>query len=128
MARRSRQTVTIDGLQELRRRLREVPDEVKDGARDAINEGAEAIRRDVERNVRVDTGRAREAVRVFSGWAFGLAADVGWKDPDVYYMKFNEFGTESIAADPVLTRAAEEERHRFPGRVGDSVRRELEGR
>jgi len=127
MVRRSRQTVTVDGLAELRRRLAEVPEEVADAAREAVDEGAEAIREEVERTVRVNTGRARNTIRVRHVGTTGLSADVGWFDPDLYYMRFNEFGTEKITADPVLTRAAEAERVRFPRRVGEEIRRELEG-
>lgn len=120
----ARTSVTVIGLGRLRRRLEELDDEIRDGALKAVEESARAVQGEARDQIRVRTGAAREGLKVFERES-ALSADVGWRDPDLYYVKFLEFGTSSITADPVLTRAAEVERSRFPGRVSEEVRREI---
>lgn len=104
-------------LNRIHRRLNEVPARVTEGAQEAVKESGDAIRDQVRDSVRVWRGKLRRKVRVRLRGALGLTADVGWFDADTYYAKFQEFGTSSITADPVLTTAAEQERARFPRRV-----------
>ena len=111
-------------LRRLQRQLNEVPEDVQRGAKEAVAESAETVRKQVERTVRVWRGKLKDRVRVREIGA-GLTADVGWFDDDTYYAQFQEFGTSSIEADPVLTTAAEEERARFVDRVRREVREEL---
>lgn len=115
----ARVTIRVDkrelGL--LHRRLDRLTAQITEGAREAVSESADVVRDDVATHVRVDTGRLREQVRVREIGTKGLTADVGWFDHDTYYEQFNEFGTSSISADPVLTRAGEVERGKFPRRV-----------
>lgn len=116
-------TVRLD-KQELvltRRLLKTLPARVTEGAQEAVEESGEAIREQVERTVRVDKGRLKERVRVRLVGSLGLNADVGWFDKDTYYAQYQEFGTSSISADPVLTRAGEEERAKFPKRVQQHI-------
>lgn len=120
----ARTTITIHGMNRLRRDLARVPPAIRKGARDAVQEGAESVRDQIRAEIRVDTGRLKRDVDIK---ARGLNADVGWFRDEDYYAKFLEFGTEDITADPVVTRAGEVERTRFPDRVSDEVRRALEG-
>lgn len=115
----SRITMRVDSreLTRLHRQLSQVPGRVTDGAQEAVQESGEAVREQVERTVRVDRGRLKNRVRVRFVGSLGLTADVGWFDQETYYAQFNEFGTSSIEADPVLTRAGEQERAEFPRRV-----------
>lgn len=113
----ARATVTILGLKNLRRQLAELPDEMQTGARRAVRDSADEIRDEVRDSIRVDTGRLRAGTRTRLVGADDLTADVGWFDKDLYYAQFLEFGTSSIRADPVLTRAGEAQRLRFPARV-----------
>lgn len=117
----ARTHVTVIGLGDLRRELRELDDEIERAALDAVEESARAVQAEVRDTIRVRTGRARDELKVRVR-ASDLFADVGWSDPDVYYVKFLEHGTSSITAIPVLTMAAEGERRRFPGRVTQEVR------
>lgn len=122
----SRQTVRIEGLARLRRQMEEVMPAVHAGARAAVEESGDAVRVQVARTVRVRTGRLRRGIRVRDVGAHSMTVEVGWFGRDEYYAKFVEFGTSSITADPVLTRAAEEERTRFPQRVTREIRERLE--
>lgn len=120
----ARTSVTVVGLGRLRRELRELDGEIRAGAMAAVKESARAVQSEGRDTIRVRTGAARAGLKVYERPS-ALSADVGWRDPDLYYVKFLEFGTSSISADPVLTRAAEVERRRFPGRVTEEVRREI---
>jgi HK97 gp10 family phage protein len=120
----ARTHVTVIGLGQLRRELGDLDDEIHAAALKAVEESARAVQSEARDQIRVRTGRARRELKVRVR-AADLFADVGWSDPDVYYVKFLEYGTSSITADPVLTRAAEAERRRFPGRVTQEVRREV---
>lgn len=117
----ARTYVSVIGLGNLRRELRELDDEIQRGALRAVEESARAVQSEGRDTIRVRTGRARDKLKVRVREA-DLFADVGWSDPDVYYVKFLEYGTSSITAIPVLTMAAEKERRRFPDRVTQEVR------
>ncbi|GAA2609601.1 HK97-gp10 family putative phage morphogenesis protein [Actinomadura fulvescens] len=123
----ARITARVDtrSLRLLQRQLERMPERILDGARNAVDESGEAIREDVEQNVRVWRGLLKNRVRVRSIGSLGLTADVGWFDSDTYYAKFQEFGTSSISADPVLTVAAERERGEFPTRLRHHIRAAL---
>ena len=112
-------------FQRIERRLNRLPEAVIEGAGAAVRESSEAIRAQVERTVRVWRGLLRNKIRVREIGARGLTADVGWFDRDVYYAQFQEFGTSSITADPVLTRASLEEEREFPRRVRNEIERRL---
>lgn len=116
--------VTIEGLPELRRRLDELGEQIRQGAEKAIKEAAEAVRDDAQQQVRVDTGALKRGLKTYVRKA-KLEADVGWRDPELYYAKFQEFGTTRISPNPALTAAAEAERRRLPGRVTEDVRRAI---
>lgn len=117
--------VSARDLRRIQAEFAELPEQIKRGAQDAVEESGEAVREEVSRTVRKDTGRLSERVRVRHVGALGLTADVGWFDRDTYYAQFQEFGTSSITADPVLTRAAEQERRRFPRRLKDHIEENL---
>ncbi|MEV4672167.1 HK97-gp10 family putative phage morphogenesis protein [Actinomadura sp. NPDC049382] len=116
--------VTIEGLDELHRRLEEVGEQIREAAGKAIKDSAEAVRDDAREQVRVDTGRMKRGLKAFVKKA-DLSAEVGWRDPDLYYAKFHEFGTTRIPANPALTAAAEAERSRLPDRITEDVRRAI---
>lgn len=118
------QNVTIEGLAELRQRLEEVGEQIREAAGKAIEDAANATRDDAREQVRVDTGKLRRGLKAFVRKS-ELTADVGWRDPDLYYAKFQEFGTSKIPANPALTAAAEAERRRLPGRITEDVRRAI---
>lgn len=116
--------VVIEGLPELRRRLEELGEEIRKGAVKAIRDAADAVRDDAREQVRVDTGALKRGLKTYVRPA-KLEADVGWRDPQLYYAKFQEFGTTRIPANPALTAAAEAERRRLPGRISEDVRRAI---
>lgn len=105
--------------------LRLVPKKVQEGAQEAVEESGEAIREQVERTVRVRTGRLKNRIRVRLVGTRGLTADVGWFDKDTYYAHFQEFGTSKITADPVLTRAGLQEEKHFPKRLREKIQEKL---
>lgn len=119
------ETVTIEGLNELRARLEELGEQIREAAGKAIEEAAEAVRDDAREQVRVDTGKLKRGLKTYVKKS-DLTAEVGWRDPKLYYAKFQEFGTTRIPANPALTAAAEAERRRLPDRIGEDVRRAIE--
>lgn len=116
--------VSVEGLDRLARRLNELGEQIRAAALKAVEDAAEAVRDDTRDSVRVDTGRLRNGVEVRIDRE-NLSAEVGWFDKDLYYAAFQEHGTTRIPANPALTAAAEAERGRFPGRLGEDVRREI---
>ena len=118
------ETVTIEGLERLRDRLEELGEQIRAAAEKAIRDAADAVRDDAREQVRVDTGKMRNGLKAYVRKS-DLTAEVGWRDPKLYYAKFQEFGTTRISANPALTAAAEAERRRLPGRVSEDVRRAI---
>ena len=112
-------------LNKVHRRLNRLPRDITEGAQDAVKESGEWIRDDVATHVGVFRGRLKSRIRMRAIGTLGLTADVGWFDKDTYYAQFVEFGTSSITANPVLTRAGEVERTQFPRRVKKHIEAKL---
>ncbi|MFD4527855.1 HK97-gp10 family putative phage morphogenesis protein [Streptomyces sp. NPDC058470] len=129
MARSGRAPVRVTGIAQLKQRLQDMPDQIKDSLVEAVKESAEAVRDDVKRNVPVDTRGSdshhlKDAVdiRYREG---GLVADVGWFGRENSYATYVEFGTRRRPAQPSLYPALERERGRFAARLTDEIRRAL---
>lgn len=120
----ARRTVRVTGLERLRGRVEDLPDDIRRALQRAIQESAEAVREDTRRNVRVNTGRLRDGVGIRYD-EDGLVADVGWHAGEYYYARFHEHGTRRFPAQPALGPAIEAERRRLPRRITDEVRRYL---
>jgi HK97 gp10 family phage protein len=124
MARRRGQAVTFEGLDELLRDLADLGPEIIAATMRAVEAGSEQIRDDTRAGVRVDTGALRAGVEAIVNRK-RQEARIGWRDPKLYYVLFEEFGTSSIPANPALFTAAEAERVRFPDRVAAEVRKAI---
>jgi len=117
-------SVNVDGLDNLRKRLGELPEDVQRGARSSIEESAESVEQQMKDEVPVDTGTLRDAIQSRVN-AAQLTADVGPMGGDAYYGYFVEFGTSRMPARPYATPAAEAERKAFPERLRRHVGDEL---
>ncbi|MGW2985460.1 HK97-gp10 family putative phage morphogenesis protein [Streptomyces goshikiensis] len=116
-------TVKVTGLEELAKRLDELPENIKEALRRAVRESAESVKRDTQQAVRVDTGNLRDKVDITYSES-GLTAQVGWSDADTArYAAVHEHGTRAISARPALGPALEIERGRIVTRITDEVRR-----
>lgn len=113
-------TVNTSGMNKLRKRLKSLSGEVREGAVEAVTEAGEAVKSDMMARVPVDSGELLKSIRseVNKG---NLVAEVGPRGPDVYYGYFQEFGTSSVAASPFAGPAHEAERKRFPERMKKHV-------
>lgn len=126
-------TVQVKGLDELKRKLAEVPKAMRKRVlRNALAAGAREVRDVAKRNAPVMTlgtslsapyrkpGTVKQAIRVRTSKADRRAGDVGVfvnvkpakagqrgaKNPnDPFYWRFLEFGTRKMAARPFLQRA-----------------------
>lgn len=120
--RRSGITVTIEGLPELRRRLEEMPTEVRAACFRALRASAGAIVDGTKDNVKIDTGNLKGSVKArFENSR--LRAEVGWWDRDDTYAVWQEFGTRRMPARPSLGPALEQEKQHLPDRIKAEVRR-----
>lgn len=71
-----RQIRGLQGLTQLRRKLKRMPDAVNDGVREAVRDILKAVQLDAIARVPVDTGRLREAISVQIS-SDGFAGSVG---------------------------------------------------
>lgn len=128
MARR-RAHVTVTGIARLKRRLEDLPDEIRQGLAKGVQKSAEAIAEDVARNVPVDvSGRDSHHLKDTVDIRYregGLIAEIGWFDQQDYYALFVEYGTRRQAAQPSLGPALQRERGRYAGRLTEEVRQVL---
>ncbi|MFD0344009.1 HK97-gp10 family putative phage morphogenesis protein [Streptomyces sp. NPDC127117] len=120
----ARNTVRIEGMDRLRRRLDELAPVIIEAAKKAIAESAEAVQADARRDVRVDTGNLRNKVAIHYE-NDGLKAEVGWKDRHDWYAALHEHGTRRIPANPSLGPAIEAERSKLADRIRTEVRKVL---
>ncbi|MGA5374244.1 HK97-gp10 family putative phage morphogenesis protein [Streptomyces griseoincarnatus] len=117
-------TVTIEGLPELRRRLEEMPAQLKLACFRALKESGGAIVDGVKGRVKVDSGNLHGSVKARYE-NNRLRAEIGWWDRDDEYAVWQEFGTKAMPANPSLGPALEEEKQHLPDRIKREVRREL---
>lgn len=117
-------TVQLHGMDQLRRRLGGLPDEIREALRKAVKDAALEVKNDTLRDVPILSGNLLNSleIRYADG---GLRAKVGWFKDDDYYARYVEFGTRGIPAKPSLGPAAEQERRRYVERIRDAVRRSL---
>jgi len=123
MARR-RARVEIVGMERLQRRLRELPEQLKEAARAEIENSASLMVADVRRGVRVDTSNLRTSAKA-TFEKDGLQTSVGWRDMDDLYAIFHERGTSRMPANPTLIPALERAGTQFVQRLRDEVRRQI---
>jgi len=115
----SRVTIKVDGLDALRGKLAQLPDQMRKGAERAISDEVEEIAQDMRDSVPVDTGALQGGIQAESEGLTGKAvstADHSWAV---------EGGTSRMPARPFAQPAAERSRTRFPERVSAAVREEL---
>ena len=126
---RGRASVTVNGIARLKRRLEDLPDEIRQALAKGVEKSAEAIAEDVSRNVPVDTsGRDSHHLKDTVDIRYredGLIAQIGWFDQQDYYAAFVEFGTRSQPAQPSLHPALQRERGKYASRLTDEVRKAL---
>ncbi|RMB81279.1 HK97-gp10 family putative phage morphogenesis protein [Streptomyces shenzhenensis] len=123
-ARQSGITVTIEGLPELRQRLRELPTELKAACFRALKESAGAVIDGTKGRVKVDTHNLQNGVKARYE-NNRVRAEIGWWDRDDRYAIWQEFGTRKMPANPSLGPALEEEKRHLPDRIKREIRREL---
>ncbi|MEW2635263.1 HK97-gp10 family putative phage morphogenesis protein [Streptomyces sp. NPDC048389] len=121
---RSGATVRISGIERLKGRLEDLPEEIREALARAVKESAEAVQSDTKRDVRIDERGLIDNVDIRYD-EDGLIATVGWFEDEHYYARYHEFGTRRFPAQPALHPALEAERSRYRARLTEEVRRVL---
>ncbi|EFC78884.1 HK97-gp10 family putative phage morphogenesis protein [Parafrankia sp. EUN1f] len=119
-----RQTVTIEGLDELAGAARRIGERVQRGVKQAVAESLDAVKTDAERRAPRLTGELQESGIDTQVDDDGQAGDVGFTR-DGFYGLFQELGTSQHPPQPMLGPAAEAERAELPRRLERHIRREL---
>ncbi|MEX5636530.1 HK97-gp10 family putative phage morphogenesis protein [Parafrankia sp. FMc2] len=119
-----RQSVRIEGLDQLRGAAARIQDQVRRGIQRAVTESLDAVEAEAERRAPTRTGDLQRAGIGTEVDDDGLAGDVGFTR-DGFYGLFQEFGTSQHPAQPMLGPAAEAERAELPRRMIRHVTREL---
>ncbi len=96
---------------DLRRRGRQLQDEVKTAIEDSLII-SETIARQL---VPVDTGALRASIKIAKQPRYGSL--IGTLEASEFYAKFVEYGTVNMDAQPFMTPAAEQGRRLFNKRV-----------
>lgn len=114
-----RVTVTVEGMDRLRSRLMDLPDQMRKGAERAVAEETEEVAQDMRDSVPIDTGALRDGMQAEVDGLAGRAVSTAAHSFAV------EGGTSKMPARPFAQPAAERSRVRFPDRVSAAVREEL---
>lgn len=108
--------VSVRGLKPLEKKLKELPDEMYQGAREATTESVDAVYDDMRDNVARKSGMLRGAIgKRVTGALRGRVGIFGKRR--AWWGALVEFGTRNTPAQPFAEPAAEKERPRFPGRI-----------
>lgn len=116
-----RQTVTVDGMGLLAKRLKQLPRTVQDGLRTAVRDETNEVVDDMRRTAPRDSGDLIRGMQseITSGGLGGRAVST------TRHSTFVEHGTEDTPEQPFMGPAAERSRQRFPDRIRDEVGGEL---
>lgn len=118
-------TMTLEGMDALKRAITESPKELKRWSSDAVRQSTWAIADKMRRRVPVgETGTLLGAIEAKVPVQTGLTANVNING-DAFYWRFLEYGTVKMAARPFARPAAEEESNAYIGRFTE-VGRKLE--
>lgn len=114
-------SVKIQGIEELSRKLKALPEIVERAAKQAVQDETLAVAQDMRRNAPRDTGNLADKIQaeIDSTKLTGRAASTA------EYTTFVVHGTSKTAADDFMTPAARRSERRFPRRVREQVQREL---
>ncbi|WP_026118476.1 HK97-gp10 family putative phage morphogenesis protein [Nocardiopsis salina] len=123
---KARMNVQLEGLDGLRAQLGQLPDQVRQGAADAVQESAKSVEGMMKNFVPVDSGTLEESIGSDVDRE-ALTADIGTQGSGVHYGAFVEFGTSKMPAQPFAQPAAELERDYFPTRLRQHVGDQLPG-
>lgn len=116
--------VTVHGLEELERKLKQLPHEVRDGAKEATKESVTAVYKDMRRGVPRASGMLHGAIgRRIKGPLRGEVGVFGKRR--AWWGALVEFGTSRTPAQPFAEPAAVREMPRYPERLIRAIRKHL---
>lgn len=127
-------SVEIKGLEELIKKLNDLPDKLeKKVIRAAVRQGANIIKDKAKRYVPVDKGDLRDSIKVSGARAqkgviaFRIRPTKNkQKGKSVFYGYFQEFGTSKMAAHPFMRPAYDEAGEDVLNKVIDTVKSKLD--
>ncbi|MDA2805704.1 HK97-gp10 family putative phage morphogenesis protein [Nocardiopsis suaedae] len=115
----------MHGLKALEKKLKELPDEIHAGAKEATTESVEAVYKDMRENVPRNSGMLRGAIgKRVSGALRGRVGIFGRKR--AWWGALVEFGTSKTPAQPFAQPAAEAEKPRYPERLTRHIGKHLD--
>jgi HK97 gp10 family phage protein len=114
----ARLKVRIVGADELDRKLRALPENIRAGARRAVDGEVDEVREDLRRDAPVLSGNLRDSIKS----RLAKKALAGTVAITAKYAEYVVRGTEDTPANDFVTPVTEESRRRFPDRLRDEVR------
>lgn len=100
----------VEGLEELERTLRELPDKVeKKVVSQALRKGLKPIQKEAKNLAPVLSGQLKKAIKIRAGkrkkGQVSVNVIIGDKDFQNFYPKFIEYGTSKLPANPFMRTA-----------------------
>lgn len=115
------QKVTVQGLDQLTKRLKALPKVVEAAAREAVLAETKEVAQDMRRNAPRDTGELVEGIQS----EFNAKTITGKATSTARHTPFVVHGTSDTAANDFMTPAAERSRRRFRKRLTTSINAHL---
>src|SRR5699024_3779305 len=117
--RQMRTRVKVEGVDEIVKALKRADEEIERELRVLISECAEIVFREADANVRIQSGRARNTLRIEvgenkNGYYFAnvvIGDGTGKEDP--FYIVFYELGTSRQPARPFMRPALDKSRYKI---------------
>ena len=117
----ARRTVNIRGVEELERKLRQLPELINTAGNRAVKAETAETADDMRRAAPVDTGALRDGIQQ----EFDPKKHQGRAASTARHTPFVVHGTSDTPANDFITPAAERARRRFPDRVRAEIEKEL---
>ncbi|MFD0773373.1 HK97-gp10 family putative phage morphogenesis protein [Streptomonospora algeriensis] len=117
--------VSVHGLKSLEKKLKDLPDEIHAGAKEATTESVDAVYDDMRDNVARSSGMLHGAIgKRVTGALRGRVGIFGKRR--AWWGALVEFGTRNTPAQPFAQPAAEREVPRFPERLKRHIGKHLD--
>ncbi|HEX6682432.1 MAG TPA: HK97-gp10 family putative phage morphogenesis protein [Candidatus Limnocylindrales bacterium] len=116
---RPRMNVTVEGLDELKAKLAQMPEKIRTGAEAAVRDETEEVADDMRAFAPVATGELKDSIQAEVDGLSGAAAATA------RHATFVEHGTSDTPEQPFALPAAEQSRQRFGDRMREAVGGEL---
>ncbi|WP_284037459.1 HK97-gp10 family putative phage morphogenesis protein [Neobacillus sp. 114] len=127
----TRMRLRVDGMEDIIRELQQADEELQKELNDLVSECAEIVFREADSRVPIETGKARETLRIEVGknskgvFYANVVIGNGTGKNDPYYITFNELGTSRQQPRPFMRPSLDKSKRKIRDHLINGLRAAL---